>query len=439
MTAGSAAPDAGALAVLRGAGNRAVAQVLAPASTIQRSPDQPGWGKPGTGLNQGERVVAGGTMRRIPVDGLPTHKLDAHPDYGEQSGDGGKTYRDGGANEDAKAVDKAVAGEAIVIVPTGLRTDQPVDVMVHFHGFTSRPWDPFPGYRETKAKEVRDEALDRVEEQMRAAGQSQVMAILPQGYGHSDFGDLQPDTFVAETMTRLQAIGTFERPPTQLRLILSGHSGGGQKVAAALDKEARPGEALPHRLWSEPQRRAFAKDGTVPKVPATGAGSALPVSEVVLFEALTWNQLRAVEDWIGRQLDRVVAAADKVAAVQGCPVLRAYRTGGYAETYDALHHFIKTALAERAGQLGPDEARLADHFQVRIQSGRPDHEQSVRGLGKDAASGPLADALRAHADPNAPSQLFSEKGELDHVTAAEAALDQEDADEAKRRARKAKP
>jgi hypothetical protein len=386
------------------AGNRAVAGVLAP-QALQRAPHQPGWSdadKRGQGWNAGDHVEWG--IHRVPIDGLTLGNQRAFSgDHKTRSGE----VEPGEANERAKTTESG-AGRAIVLVPTALAPKRPVAVLLHLHGYTSRDYDPYAGWRQHgRDQTVRDVALDRIEQQMQAVNDPQLIGVLPQGVGHSEFGDLNPDSYVDEVMRRLAKVASTNRIPVPdlgkgYRLVLSAHSGGGHTVRRVLEQEGRsPGKGRP--------------PGVAP-------------AEVVLFEAINNpDELAAVKAWVDHHLDRTLAefkraqqAGDQdgqAKAIAACPTLRAYRSTSrsYRATYNNLDEHIRRWFADHARDLGPFAPRLQDHFRVAVLTGTAIHEQTVRGLGDDPAGGPLADALGALADPSRPSKLEREAPRRGHA------------------------
>jgi LAS superfamily LD-carboxypeptidase LdcB len=377
------------------AGNRAVTSLLTARTppawasgvvvrALQRAPATAGW-KGAKGWNAGVKDEAG--VNRVPLDGLTLGNQQAFSgDHTNRDG----TVEHGGANEKAKTGESA-AGRAVVLVPKGVSDKAPVTVLLHLHGYTSRTWDPYAGWRQRTDGTVRDVALDRLEAQINAAGDPQVVGILPQGVGHSEFGKMDPNAYVDEVLKKLASVGPAEKiplpdPAKGFRLILSAHSGGGHTVKNVLQAEGKPGAAAP--------------------------------AEVVLFEAINnAGEQKAVTDWAVGHLDRTLAAvakagddAGKDAAVAACPVLRAYRSrknGIYATTYDGLKASLDGWFADPAHQsaLGGRLAPLRDRFRVTVLQGTADHEQVVRGIGNDPAAGPMADALSAYRNPSKPSTL----------------------------------
>jgi hypothetical protein len=324
----------------------------------------------------------------VPIDGITSgNQQDFSGDHTNKD----KSIEHGRANEKAKTTESA-AGRAVVLVPKGVSDKAPISVLLHLHGYTSRSWDPYAGWRERQDGTVRDVALDRLEAQLAAAGDSQVVGILAQGVGHSEFGKLDPGPYIDEVLQRLTTVAKsaipLPDPAKGYKLILSAHSGGGHTVRKVLDAER------------------------------TGAGMA--AAEVVLIDAINnGTELTAVSDWATGHLDRTLAAvaqagddAGKDAAIAACPVLRAYHGNSplYVGTYRGLRKALDAWFGDAAHQkaLGARLARLQDHFRVETLEGTG-HEQTVRGIGDDPAGGPVADALSAFRDPSKASKLVTQR------------------------------
>ena len=328
-----------------------------------------------------------GDMWRVPVDGVPGTKSDFE------------------GVERAKTTESA-AGRAIVIVHKDIDPKRPVSVLLHLHGFGHRSQDPYAGWRQftsevpkgakgkgPRAGTVRDVAHDRIEAQMTAVKNPQLIGILPQGAGGSRFGGIEgnPDAYVTKVLTRavdvLKGTKVLAEVPGDRRLVLSAHSGGGDRLAGTLGSDE--GDAF--------------------------TGSARPV-EVVLLDAIhvtdKWDGVRAVLDWVRHHLQRTARAlkaakddAARDAAVAVCPVLRAYGSSDYKTTYERLGRELGTLLG--TFDLGTRDAEVKARFRVEILAGAK-HEQIVRGLDADPAGGPLADALRIQGpkgDPTAASHV----------------------------------
>src|ERR1041385_7245294 len=126
---------------------------------------------------------------------------------------------------------------AVVLVPDQLDLDQPIQVILHFHGWGFRKGDPYAGYLVARGKSpgagtVRDVDQEHWEQQIASLkGQgAQIVAILAQGRGKSDFGDFPKFTsdYVHDVLeksgrTELKQLAENDN----FSVVLSAHSGGG--------------------------------------------------------------------------------------------------------------------------------------------------------------------------------------------------------------------
>jgi len=215
----------------------------------------PGWASPTGGFVSGwdaeEKKV--GKIRRIPVDFLQ---------LGNQ-----EESKSGQTTESAK-------GRAIVLIHAQLDTKKPVQVLLHFHGMNV-------GYRESGGK-VRDEAIDRIEQQMEASSLSpQLVGVLPQGTTGAESGKdasgnltFNSDAYLAEIFNTMAFMGVWLYSPKISSVLLSGHSGAG---------------------------------GLINEKMLTGAsGSSLPskMGELALYDAINGpREFAAVKVWVKKQLD----------------------------------------------------------------------------------------------------------------------------------------
>jgi hypothetical protein len=375
------------------AGNEAVAALLAdlrrPMDPVAQRDTPRGADKRPERWNAGPAAV--GAVRRIPVKGL---KL------GNQTGFVG---------EESKKTDESAKGFAVALVPAGVDATQPVDVLLHFHGYTSRDVDPYAGWRQDKATgKVRDVDQDRIEAQLEAtAGANpQLIAVLPQGVGRSSFSGIEanPSAYIEEVLAGVAAQNEFhdrdgkpvEARPGIGRLLLSAHSGGGDRI-----------------------------------IPTLGSGSKKEPVEVILFEAIHvskpkdaakagYDGVQLVYEWATRHLDRVRTAyaktdstMERAKALDACPRLRAYysklgtdasKKHSYVSNYERLGKQLDTWFERFGTTFGDDLPAVRARFKVQPVFDA-EHETIVRGVGDDPDGGTLADALRALNNPEATSKL----------------------------------
>ena len=281
-------------------------------------------------------------------------------------------------------------------------------MVLHLHGHTHKSGHPYAGWRQgvtdktkpgPRAGTVRDVHHDRIVAQVdRVASElkdTQLIVILPQGVGRSQFGGLErdPNGYIKEVFFRAGVESgdsklPLQHEPPQWNLVLSAHSGGGDRLATtmALDRS-----------------KGFEDESS------TG------VTEIILFDAIhvveSFDGVAAVVAWVEHHLARTAKALAKAPdqearaeAVAGCPILRAYGSKDYLSNYKRLATEINKTVDKYGSKLGDQKAAVAARFVVEILTGAV-HEGVVRGLDSDPAGGPLADALRAHADPTKASRV----------------------------------
>ncbi|MGZ4219650.1 MAG: hypothetical protein ACXVHB_04905 [Solirubrobacteraceae bacterium] len=316
-----------------------------------------------------------------------------------------KSYGDDASDERNKTKESP-SHMAVVLVPDKLDLDKPVQVILHFHGWGFRKDDPYAGYliaasgSSAPGGTVRDVAQEHWEQQISSLkGQgAQVVAILAQGRGKSDFGSFPTYEYVRDVLEKSARPELVKLAESEnYSIVLSAHSGGGSmKVVPILSA----GEAdTADRSGLKPQV-ASKKDGRV-------INKLQPVDLVVLYEALNGDgDVDLVMNWVDSQLTRIVPllqqSPDK--ALAATPTLRGYygkrKKSGYRERYRWLACRIKEAIESRV----PDKFRqdVADRFRIievaGPKGGDVEHEQVISGTGA-ATSGSLADALRAARNP----------------------------------------
>jgi hypothetical protein len=343
------------------------------------------------------------TKPQTNVDGSGTTRLEVHGlKYGVENFQ--KSYGDDVSDEPNKTKESP-SHMAVVLVPDKLEPDKPVQVILHFHGWGFREGDPYAGYlvaasgSSAPGGTVRDVAQEHWEQQMSSLkGQgAQVVAILAQGRGKSDFGSFPTFEYVRDVLKKsgrpeLDKLADSE----DYSIVLSAHSGGGSmKVVPMLGG----GEA-------DTAERAGLKSQLPSKADGRVINKLQPIDLVVLYEALNGDgDVDAVMNWVDRQLARIAPQLEKSAdkALAATPTLRGYygkRKSGYRERYRWLACRIQEAIASRV----PDQFRqdVADRFRI-IEVAGPkgedvEHEQVISATGA-ATSGSVADALRAARNP----------------------------------------
>jgi hypothetical protein len=361
------------------AGNRAVGRLV-------RSLQRVDYTKP-------QANVAGTGITRLEV-----HKLKYGADDFE------KKY-DGLSSDEANKTKESPSHMAVVLVPDTLEPDKPVQVVLHFHGWGFRSFDPYAGYlvatsgTNSPAGTVRDVDQEHWEQQIAGLKDqgAQLVVILAQGRGKSDFGHFPTFEYVRDVLEKSGRPELVKLAQSEnYSIVLSAHSGGGSmRVLPSLDS----GEA-------ETADRAGLKSQLPSKEDGRVINKLQPVDLVVLYEALNGDgDVLEVMAWVGRQLDRIVAQLDHTPdkALAGTPTLRGYygkRKSGYRERYRWLACLIHDAIESRV----PEQFRqlVADRFRIIEVTGPKgedvEHEQVISGVGA-TASGSVLDALRAARNP----------------------------------------
>lgn len=220
-----------------GVANPAARRIQRDTAPIQTQPaPQIGWkGAPTASPNVGETTSKSGGTLRIPLSGL---------EVGVKS----KVKTDM-AYENAN-------NEAIALVPAALagakEAKRSVEVLLHLHGYGI-------GYRTRKTQltttpnstsglavpdgevgTVRDVALDHMADQIEASGR-EVIGVLPQGNLKSRFGDdFNSDVYIQAVFKALKTVGKLGEGIQPGGVILTGHSGGGDRIYSMIADKKQP-------------------------------------------------------------------------------------------------------------------------------------------------------------------------------------------------------
>ena len=373
------------------AGNAAVSGLL------QRQPlPQAGWSDPdpvadpavGFSWNKAAQFV--GKVGRYPLQGLAEG-----------------TQEEWKGPESLKLTQQEGAkGKAIGLVHKDIKLDKPVIVLVHLHGYAEdASTRPYAGYRQhKKTRKVRDVEHDRIAQQIEAAGDPQIIVVLPQGGERSQFGKdakdpyntFASDKYVDGVLKELVRVKALAQVPAPVRVVISAHSGGGHTVGSM--------------LAAENQKRAGGQPSGLSSAPTSLGG-------VVLFDAMTWNELKQVKAWVLGELNKLRAVladparstADKDKAVAGAPRFRGYYSLGesYVAKYKDLESAIRVWFVTHGASLGAHADKVWELFQVVPWGGKAGegHETIIRGSGlgntKAPIAGNLTDALKALKNPTA--------------------------------------
>jgi hypothetical protein len=330
-------------------------------------------------------------ITRLEVRGLKYGVDDFAKAYGADAAD---------ASDERNKTKESPRHTAVVLVPDKLDPDKPVQVILHFHGWGFRKGDPFAGYLVGPGGTVRDVNQEHWEHQIGSlqGHGAQVVAILAQGRGKSDFGSFPTFEYVRDVLEKsglpeLVKLAESE----QYSIVFSAHSGGGSRKVVPILAAGEADTSVRSELKSQSSSK---KDGRV-------VNKLQPVDLIVLYEALNGDSdVDVVMNWVDAQLTRMVpllqSAPDK--ALAETPTLRGYygkrKVSGYRERYRWLAVRIQEAIAARV----PEEFRedVSDCFRIievaGPKGGDVEHEQVISGTGTNP-SGSLADALRAQRDP----------------------------------------
>ena len=379
-------------------------------STVQRDTPPPGGGhdytKPG-----GVPDVEKSGMTRLQVTGLTYGVKGGHQDS-YVSGRGVEV-----PSSEKSMTKQSPANTAVVIMPDNLDPNRPTQVILHFHGWGFRNIDPYAGYAVASGERggqgakgtVRDVAQEHWAQQMGAVtkerapsakggsalGGPQIVAVLAQGRGMSDFGNVPTFDYVKDVFDK--AGGKLAKITTY-HVILSAHSGGGDKQVAV---KVHAGDAV----GTDRSRLAPVAAGHAPRQTS---------DLVILFDA---EGSASTMSWIEGEIRRLTTAlkaapdpATAQAAILAAPKFRGYfaTKGSYWAAFHAASKRLETALAavpaawRSVDAADPLSVKVRDLFRfIEVSSpGGVDHEHVISGgIGGPPEAGALADALRASLDP----------------------------------------
>lgn len=386
------------LSLQRQVGNAAVGELL---NLVQRDPAPLSTADDPEGYTQKAGVAnvkKSGTTRR------EVHGLKFGVTGGFQKSYWSNFYKKDLSSEESQMTKESPDNMAVVIMPDKL-DKRPVQIILHFAGWGFRDGDPFAGYLVARGPKrpkgsVRDVDQEHWEQQIGAINQArttgpQTIAILAQGRGMSDFGNVPTFDYIKDVLSHVSELSGV----SQYSLILSAHSGGG---GTQISPKVKSGQA---------QTRDRSK---LPKA-AAGSAAPQPTDMVVMFDA---EGSAGVTGWATNQIDQLTATIKSVAtaaeadkAIADTPKFRGYfaLNGNYDAAFRAMHKKICDAILKVPIPFGvPDPSNLtrvtvSDLFRVVPVPG-VDHEHVISaGSAKadDAAAkkGSIADALLAEADP----------------------------------------
>jgi hypothetical protein len=370
---------------------RASAPVRGRGATVQRAPLSATDDPHGYTQAQGVTNVATTALTRLEVHGLTFGVSGGfQKEYGKRT------------SAEQQMTDESPDHMAVVIMPDTLDPDRPVQVVLHFHGWGFRQEkgvkDPYAGYlvasgrTASKKGDVRDVDQEHWAQQIsavvgaRSATQPQIVAILVQGRGKSEFGTVPTYGYVQEVFGKVGALSGIK----SYSIVLSAHSGGG---ATKLAPMVGAGEAQP------------ADAATLKQDPARSASQG-PADLAVLFDA---EGIEDTIDWATKQiaaLGKALTADPKnaKAILAASPKFRGYfaKGGSYASRYIAQSNALNNALRKLAPQWTDTtsaEVVVSDLFRIiEVDRRGVDHEHLI-GSTDNVKEGALADALIASLNP----------------------------------------
>jgi hypothetical protein len=290
---------------------------------------------------------------------------------------------------------------AVVLIPNvqvPTVSDVNVDVLLHFHGYGA-------GYRMLKSGEtdyagvlkpgqLRDVDLYEMEQQLLSvaqAGRKYVIAVLPQGSDHSNFGDLSSHSgeYLKEVFARLIADGHLPQGTSPGNVIVSGHSGGGVAASATAKDRGAPGgrqdlllfDAINFKCVEEVQEerkgeKVVNPDGT-PKMICKRCAS---------------NEYKAVSKWVTNRIkdDAKIQISQKNLKDFGTR-FRGFThakldANGDTCSYGYWYALLKADIDKTIADLGVSAdvaAQLHDNFQVKSVTGK--HEDVMAHGNLEAA------------------------------------------------------
>jgi hypothetical protein len=363
--------------------------------------DPKGYTKPG-----GVRDVENTGMTRVEVRGLKYGVTGGHQ----------KEYQNwrGGVvpSFENQMTKESPDNTAVVIRPDVLNPKCPTQVILHFHGWGFRDVDPFAGYLVATGQrsgqgahgQVRDVDQEHWEQQRGAVGKEravkpndpssmagpQIVAVLAQGRGMSDFGNVPTFDYIADVFAKA---GGELAQITNYHIILSAHSGGGNMQVAK-----KTGDAV----GTDPARL---RTGTKDKADQQ------PSDLVILFDA---EGSASLASWVVGEIGRLTAAIKADPAKAQDAILKAPKFRGYFATggayWRAFHDACTTINAalrgvpadwRRPDTANPGSVKVSDLFRIiEVSDAGVNHEHVIsRGTKGKPEVGALADALRASLDP----------------------------------------
>jgi hypothetical protein len=264
----------------------------------------------------------------------------------------------------------SATGRAIVVLPDNFDPKQPTRVLIFFHG-----WAPPEGYLVSGGSYL-DRDTHKIELQVAASGQQQLIGLLPQGSGRSSFGEtagkksFDSDAFVTEILAALKTTQGWTSAPKVTGVMLSGHSGAGELINEQLLASAAP------------------PTGVSPVTTSSLPSKVGPLTEVALFDAINGpKELAAVKSWLEKTMDDDLAALSRLSSIQDkrnylktSTRFRAYYSHTnndsyvprHRETQAAIDAWLKRHDAQLGGAGSPVYTDLSNNYRT-FDVGHSDH------------------------------------------------------------------
>jgi hypothetical protein len=322
--------------------------------------------------------------------------VDRYPIYGLSVGNQEpNTKKNRDPDKDASWMDNYAYEKcdkrAIVLIPHGLKPTSKPDVLFELHG-------PYIGWREGKktkagAGAIEGDTRDQSDEAIVQSLPQNMIAVLPQGTATSNFGSIDPATYVPEALKMIEG---WEGAETG-RLLYSAHSGGG----GTLDPGLGPGlGGKPNAAWKA--RRAKRQTAREAKRPGG-------LREIALFDAINGtNELASVRGWlwdsVNGDIDNLKGQSREKQKeyLKTVVVFRGYweKTGDYPALYTNLQKLRDELLERKAPHKIPDDiwAELGTHYLIfgplpmqhheMVQQNLPDAIKAMDLAGKNTVDRP---------------------------------------------------
>ena len=276
--------------------------------------------------------------------------------------------------------DESAAGKAIALVPQALDATKIQEVLLYFHG-------DGPGYRQANqnfcifasSKQgclekgwVEDVETARIAQQLQSSARP-IMAVLPQCPHGGARGEwpIDCDVYLDEIFNRLVKAGIWKQKPSDFRVILAGHSRGGDTIAKMIESRKK---LLPSKL-----------------------------AQLAIFDGIhsgryqIWALGRLTADL--KKIEGLTGSNAQLNYLQASMKFRAYHAGpSYTDWHDALEKAIKgwfAANQQKKPSISTEVwGALRANYQV-ISAGHEDHFLVGLPMNGAVSEPPLLNALKS--------------------------------------------